>query len=172
MNHLVRTPWGSVVLPGRPPWRNVEFWGTPPAHGRGGRPPLHSPILLAILAAAALLLAGCGISLGGENSSELFSELRVQGESVVGSEMTLEVTYEQRNPVAVDVSCFLVQPGRSRRLLGRDRLAPDPDTSVEPTPVAGSASFRFRVQTPGRYLALCNTPLDPDNFIKQEFRVR
>jgi len=127
---------------------------------------------LAALAAAALLLAGCGITLGGGASSELFSKLRIRGEPIVGREMTLEVTHEQRYPVAVDISCFLVQPGRSRRLLGRDTLPANPDTSAEPTPVAGGSTFRFRVQRPGRYLALCNTPLDPDNFIKEGFRVK
>jgi cAMP phosphodiesterase len=127
---------------------------------------------LAALAVVALLLAGCGISLGGGASSELFSKLTIQGEPVVGGEMTLEVTHEQRYPVAVDISCFLVDPGRSRRLLGRDTLPADPDTSPEPTPVAGASTFRFRVQRPGRYLALCNTPLDQDNFISKEFRVQ
>ena len=128
---------------------------------------------LAALAVAALLLAGCGISLGGGGaSSELFSELRIRGEPVVGQEMTLEVTEEQRYPVAVHISCFLLDPGRSRRLLGRDTLPANPDTSAEPTPVAGASTFRFRVQRPGRYLALCNTPLDPENFISKEFRVK
>jgi len=118
------------------------------------------------------LLAGCGITLSSGTSSELFSKLSIQGEPVVGQEMTLEVTHEQRYPVAVDISCFLVQPGRSRRLLGRDTLPANPDTSAEPTPVAGASTFRFRVQRPGRYMALCNTPLDPENFISKEFRVR
>lgn len=128
---------------------------------------------LVALAVAALLLAGCGISLGGgASSSELFSKLRIRGEPVVGGEMTLEVSEEQRYPVAVDISCFLLDPGRSRRLLGRDTLPANPDTSAEPTPVAGASTFRFRVQRPGRYLALCNTPLDPENFISKEFRVR
>ena len=127
---------------------------------------------VAALAVAALLLAGCGISPGGGASSELFSKLRISGEPVVGGEMTLEVTEEQRYPVAVDISCFLAQPGRSRRLLGRDTLPANPDTSAEPTPVAGTSTFRFRVQRPGRYLALCNTPLDPENSISKEFRVK
>jgi hypothetical protein len=127
---------------------------------------------LVALATAALLLAGCGISLGGGASSELFSELRIRGEPAVGREMTLEATHEQRYPVAVDISCFLAQPGRSRRLLGRDTLPANPDTSAEPTPVAGASTFRFRVQRPGRYLALCNTPLDPENSISKEFRVK
>ena len=129
---------------------------------------------LLALAAATLLLAGCGISLsnGGGASSELFSKLTVQGEAVAGSEMTLQVTYKQRYPVAVDVSCFLVDPGRSRRLLGRDTLPADPDTSPKPTPVASASTFRFRVQMPGSYAALCNTPLDPDNFISKKFRVK
>jgi len=127
---------------------------------------------LVALATAALLLAGCGISLGGGASSELFSALRIRGEPVVGGEMTLEVTHEQRYPVAVDISCFLVQPSHSRRLVGRDTLPANPDTSAEPTPVAGASTFRFRVQRSGRYVALCNTPLDPENSISKEFRVR
>ncbi len=128
---------------------------------------------LVALAAAALLLAGCGISLSnGGASSELFSKLSIQGDAVAGSEMSLQVTYKQRYPVAVDVSCFLVDPGRSRRLLGRDTLPADPDTSPKPTPVAGASTFRFRVQMPGSYVALCNTPLDPDNFISKKFRVK
>jgi hypothetical protein len=136
------------------------------------RPSPETFLHLALLLAASLLLAGCGISVGGGNSSELFSKLSLEGEPVVGSEMTLEVTHEQRYPVTVDISCFLVQPGRSRRLLGRDTLPANPGTSAEPTPVAGASTFRFRVQTPGRYLALCNTPLDPENSISEEFRVK
>jgi hypothetical protein len=128
---------------------------------------------LAALAAAAFLLAGCGISLGnGGASSELFSKLSIHGEAVAGGEMTLEVTHKQRYPLAVDISCFLVQPGRSSRLLGRDTLPADTDTSPKPTPVAGASTFRFRVQRPGSYMALCNTPLDPDNFISKKFRVK
>lgn len=127
---------------------------------------------LAALAAGALLLVGCGISFGGDASSELFSDLRLRGEPVVEGELTLEVSHEQLYPVAVDISCFLLRPGHSRRLLGRDTLPPNPDTSPEPTPVVGASSFRFRVQGPGRYLALCNTPLDPDNFISEDFRVK
>ena len=128
---------------------------------------------LVALAIAALLLAGCGISVGGGGaSSELFSKLSIQGDLAVGSELTLEVIEEQRYPVAVDISCFLVQPGHSRRLLGRDTLPANADTSAEPTPVPGASTFRFRVQRPGHYLALCNTPLDPDNFISKEFRVK
>jgi hypothetical protein len=124
------------------------------------------------LAVAALLLTGCGISLGGGTSTELFSKLSLEGEPVVGRDITLEVTHEQRYPLPVDISCFLVEPGRSRRLLGRDTLPADPDTSVEPTPVAGASTFRFRVERPGRYVALCNTPFDPENFISKEFRAK
>jgi hypothetical protein len=127
---------------------------------------------LLVLITAALLLAGCGISVGGGSSSELFSKLSLEGEPVVGRDMTLEVTHEQRYPLPVDISCFLLEPGRSRRLLGRDTLPADPDTSVEPTPVAGASTFRFRVERPGRYVVLCNTPLDPENFISKDFRVK
>lgn len=134
--------------------------------------PLSRAVRLAALVVGALLLAGCGISFSGETSSELFTDLELHGEAVVGAEMTLEVTYEQLYPVAVEVSCYLVRPSRSRRLLGRDVLPPNPDASEDPTPVAGSSTFRFRVRTPGRYLALCNTPLDPDNSISEEFRVK
>ena len=162
-------------MPTNPPWRVVQSGGHPQTPGRGGPPPLHSPraiLRLAALAAAALLLAGCGISLGGGTSSELFSKLSLEGEPVVGRDMTLEVTHKQRYPLPVDISCYLVEPGRSRRLLGRDALPANPDTSAEATPVAGSSTFRFRVERPGRYVALCNTPLDPENFISKEFRVR
>ena len=157
--------------------RRIRLRRTDGGEERAARTPpvplwLLRAVHLAALAAAVLLLAGCGITLSGGTSSELFSKLSIQGEPVVGQEMTLEVTHEQRYPLAVDISCFLVQPGRSRRLLGRDTLPANPDTSVEPTPVAGASTFRFRVQRPGRYMALCNTPLDPENFISKEFRVR
>ena len=99
------------------------------------------------LVAVALLLAGCGISFGGGPSSDLFSDLRIRGEPVAGGEMTLEVTHEQRHPVAVDISCYLVRPDRGRRLLGRDTLAPNPDTSAEPTPVVAASTFRFPLMT-------------------------
>jgi hypothetical protein len=167
--------WRRVVLPTLPPGKGFQSGGHPRTPKRGGRPHLQPPrsiLRLAALAAAALLLAGCGISLGSGTSSELFSKLSLEGEAVAGGEITLVVTHEQRYPLPVDISCFLVEPGHSRRLLGRDTLPADPDTSVEPTPVAGSSTFRFRVERPGRYAALCNTPLDPENFISKEFRVK
>jgi len=127
---------------------------------------------LAALATLALLLSGCGIRFGDDSSTDLFLDLRIRGKPAMGAEMALEVTYEQRYPVAVDISCFLVHRDRSRRLLGRDTLPPNPDTSAKPTPVAGASTFRFRVQRPGRYVAVCNTPLDPENFISEDFRVK
>ena len=129
-------------------------------------------VLRVALPLLALLLAGCGISLGSTSSSELFKHIRVLGEPVVGQEMRVEVTYEQRYPVPVTISCFLVRPGHSRRLLGRDTLAANPDTSAKPKPVEGRATFRFRLDRPGRYIAHCSTPLDVENFINREFRVR
>ncbi len=68
----------------------------------------------------ALLLAGCGISFGNDDGSELFDEIRVLGEPVAGQEMRMEVTYEQRYPLPVTISCFLKRPGHSLRLIGRD----------------------------------------------------
>ncbi len=127
---------------------------------------------LRALALSALLLAGCGISFGSGNSSELFQEIRVRGEPVVGQEMRVEVTYRQRLPVPITISCFLIRPGHSRRWLGRDTLPANPDTSSEPGPVEGRSTFRFVPDRPGRYIALCNTPLDLENAIAQEFRVR
>ena len=120
----------------------------------------------------ALLLAGCGISFGNDDGSELFDEIRVLGEPVAGQEMRMEVTYEQRYPLPVTISCFLKRPGHSLRLLGRDTLPANPDISEEPEPEEGRSTFRFRPDRPGRYKALCNTPLDFENAIGKEFRVR
>ena len=129
----------------------------------------------------ALLLAGCGISFGSGNPSELFTEIRVVGTPTVGQEMGVEVTHEQRYPVPVTISCFLVRPGHSRRLLGRETLPANPppsagsssgDAPEEAEPVEGRSTFRFRPDRPGRYVALCNTPLAPENAISKEFRVR
>jgi hypothetical protein len=175
MKYFSPHPWKRAVLPTLPPSKDIQSEGHPRTPGRGGGPPLHSArsvLRLAALTFAALLLAGCGISLGSGTSSELFSKLSLEGEPVVGSEITLVVTHEQRYPLPVDISCFLVEPGHSRRLVGRDTLSADPDTSLEPTPMAGSSTFHFRVERPGRYVALCNTPLDPENFISKEFRVK
>ena len=120
----------------------------------------------------ALLLAGCGISFGSDNASELFQEIRLLGDPRVGQEMRVEVTYQQRYPVPVTISCFLERIDHSLRLLGRDTLPANPDASTEPEPIEGRSTFRFIADRPGRYRALCNTPLDFENAVSKEFRVR
>ena len=86
--------------------------------------------------------------------------------------MTLEVSQKQRYPVAVGHQLL---PARIRSAAGASSAAtrsPPTPTPRRSRPRRGASSFRFRVQRPGRYLALCNTPLDPDNFISKEFRVK
>lgn len=73
------------------------------------------------------MLIACGISLGaGEDETDIFKQLGVEGDFSPGGALELTLEYAQQYPVAVDVEC--------------DLLAVDPEATATPqwTPVATS----------------------------------
>lgn len=58
----------------------------------------------------ALVLTACGISLGaGQDDTETFKRLTVDGDFRVGGSLLLALEYAQQYPVAVDVACDLLE---------------------------------------------------------------
>ena len=90
-------------------------------HGRSG-----AVFVVGLLALAA---AGCGVTLGsGEQETEVFTSLSVQGSFRPGGDLVLGLRYEQPYPVALDIEC---------QLLTLEPLTPTPEP--EETPVRSRA---------------------------------
>ncbi len=131
--------------------------------------PLRWPLLLV----AALLLSGCGVKFtDAEPGTEFFKSLKVSGTPTAGSPLTLALTYEQNNPVAVVVTCELRQGKTLIEPIGEETVPLLAGGGPKATPVAGSYSFDFVVDRPGTYRAECYTPADEYNYIIREFTVR
>ena len=113
------------------------------SHGRRRRERVLGALFIS--GAAALLIA-CGVTLGSTTpTSEFFRSLTITGDFSAGSQLTLEVQYAQSYPVAVDVVCDLLEPGR-----------PTPTPSPAPTSARGSA--RAATATPVRIPKPSTTP--------------
>lgn len=111
-----------------------------------GRRQRERPLGALFIAAAAALLLACGVTLGSTTpKSEFFQSLTITGAFTAGSQLTLEVQYAQSYPVALDVVCDLLDPGR-----------PTPTSSPAPTPARGSA--RAATATPARIPRPSTTP--------------
>ena len=84
----------------------------------------------------ASVFAACGISYGSDSSeTELFKSITVDGAFVTGGRMTIELTYEQPYPAALDVVCALVaREGQDHPAKPPATNTPNPD--IEPTPPA------------------------------------
>lgn len=129
----------------------------------------------------AFVVVGCGISLSAERrESEIFKDLVIQGEPIVGESLSLILEYEQPYPVAIDVACDLLEekrdeneegeddePRRVSRIL-RESLPGNPKGGPldEATPVSDTIQRSFDApERPGRYIVLCFTREDEDNTI-------
>ncbi|MBI5283616.1 MAG: hypothetical protein HY874_00840 [Chloroflexi bacterium] len=128
--------------------------------------------LLPLLAVCALF-AGCGVSFrDGDEGTEFFKSLTVTGSLTAGVPQTASVTYEQANPVHVEVKCELRQGREFVKDLGYETVQFLPVGGPEATPFPGNFSLDFTVDEPGTYKASCFTPLDEDNYINRTFTIR
>ena len=96
----------------------------------------------------------------------------MSGTTIAGSPLTLALTYEQNNPVAVAVKCELRQGKTIVKPIGEQTVPLLAGGGPKATPVAGNYSFDFVVDQPGSYRAECYTPADENNYIIREFTVR
>lgn len=126
-----------------------------------------------ILAACAVLAAGCGVQFGSsEKGTEFFTDLEVSGKLEPGQPLTAFLSFEQFYPVEVTLSCELRQKKTTIREIGREEVPRLPEGSPERTPYPGHYSFDFTVDQTGTFKIECLTPLDEDNFIVDEFTIR
>ncbi len=127
---------------------------------------------LLLLCALAVLMAGCGIDLGGgDEHSEPLAGLRISGTPAVGEELRVELEYSQTYPVPVEVECRLKQGKTVLQTIGSDTVPANPEGNPEATPMPGSFTFPFRVEQPGEYKVECLTPADEDNKISKTISI-
>ena len=160
-----------------------------PGTARGRRAERHPLGALFVLAAFALIFAGCGITLSAdEDESEMFRELTLEGDLIVGGALELKLAYEQPYPVDVAVECELrsaeegtrpatpgpretppARPGRVLLILTQQVPANPAGGAVgEATPEAGVIQGAFSLpDVAGRYRVVCFTPDDETNAIGQ-----
>lgn len=161
--------------------------GAPSGRRAGG----HSLGALIASALLALVLIGCGITLGAdEDESEIFSELTIEGDFTAGGLLTLTLEYEQPYPVDVAIVCDLLaaeertqaiatpaegetDADRVLRILSESLPANPVGGPVgEATPEAGTVQWSFFLpELPGRYRIACFTPADDRNQIGQRITV-
>lgn len=126
------------------------------------------PRRLAVLAAASLFVAGCGIRFSAApQGNDFFDSLDVTGNKRAGETLTAAVALSQFYPVEVGVECELLQSSETVKEIGRQVVPPLPNGSPESTPFAWNYSFDFIVDNPGEYKVDCFTTLDEDNFIRE-----
>ena len=83
----------------------------------------------------ALVVTACGISLSaGEEETEIFRELTVEGDFRLGGALTLALEYEQPYPVNVAIKCDLLALDRA----GTPTPEPTEGPEVEGTPTAAA----------------------------------
>ena len=127
------------------------------------------PRPLVILVVASLLLAGCGIAFGeAKKGNEFFDSLDVTGDMRANEHLTAAVAMRQNYPVEVTVACELRQASEKVKDIGREVVPAFPNGSPELTPFPANFSFDFTVDEPGSYKVDCFTPLDDDNYIREE----
>ena len=145
-------------------------------------------LLGALLASAlfALLLVGCGITLGADDEeSEIFRDLALKGDLIAGGSTTLTLNYEQPYPVDVPIVCDLlaaeertqpvatpaegVDARRVLRILSESLPANAEGGPVgEATPEAGAVEQLFVLpDVAGRYRLRCFTPAAERNKIER-----
>lgn len=118
-------------------------------------------------------MAGCGIGWGsGSDGTELFARLRVEGERVTGSPLTLHLDYTQIYPAFIEVHCFLEQDEEPVQTIGDRSIPPHPEGGPEATPTPGAFSLPFEVIEPGSYWVVCETPADDNNAIGERLKIR
>ena len=130
------------------------------------------PRPLAVVFAASVLLAGCGIAFGeAKKGNEFFDSLNVTGDMRVNEQLTAAVAMRQNYPVEVAVACELRRADEKVKDIGREVVPAFPNGSPELTPFPANFSFDFTVDQPGSYKVDCFTALDDDNYIREEIEI-
>ncbi len=105
------------------------------------RPPARLHLVGAILVSTVLVftLTACGVSLGaGEDGTEIFEGLTVEGHFNAGGRLRLTLDYAQPYPVEVEVECILLEVNPE------STATPE----VTPTPTSTPAAERTPTQAP------------------------
>jgi len=161
-------------------------------------------LLGAVVVPAVMLTvaAGCGISLGAtEGETEMFKDLRVEGDFRLGGELHMFLAIEQPYAVDVEVRCDLLdedapptatpEPDATPTPVEIPPLQPTPSNKVadvfqrhvganpeggivdEATPVPEPVEVTFNApEQAGLYRLRCYTPLDEENEIELTFTVQ
>ncbi len=121
---------------------------------------------------ACLLLSGCGIGFGDPpEGNEFFESLNVTGDKRAGEQLTAAVAMTQNYAVEITVECELRRGKDLVKPIGRDVVPAFPNGTPDQTPFPINYSFDFTVDDAGTYKVDCFTPLDEDNFIRDEFKI-
>lgn len=119
------------------------------------------------------LLVACGVRFSAaKQGNDFFKTLTVSGDRRAGSALTASVTYMQKAPFEVKMTCELRKNKTLVRAIGNDVIPRYPFGNPKATPFPGNFSYDFTVDEPGTYEVQCYTPVDEDNFIVKEFTVR
>lgn len=138
-----------------------------------------------LIIATLLLLPACGVAFGGgDEGTELFKDLDLEGDRFANRELVLAVEVNQAYDVPVQVACYyedrenLTEDEKKvafqeRATLIGERVLPasDAESPGEDVPHE-TLRFAFSVPEPGSYFAACLTPASPENGIGFEFDLR
>ena len=129
-------------------------------------------------------LPACGITFEDEfQPTELFDTISLDGERVVGEDLTITVGLSNGYDVPVKVGCYYeteavkgdrqLQGFISRaKMIGETVLSPAPDGRPDrPDVPIQTLSFDFSVDQPGDYFVACVTPAASDNGLGIYFSV-
>jgi len=137
-------------------------------------------ILLAFLAA----LPACGVDFNGEpDGTELLRSVRIEGERVAGSELTLTLAVTQAYPVPVRVGCYY-EPKRPEttelKRFSIDERGTRVGEMILDASTARSAgekvpqqdlTFSFKAPVAGSYKLTCITPSASTNKLEAYFTI-
>ncbi len=128
--------------------------------------------MLALWVGLAATFWGCGVDFGGAaEGTELFADLKIEGEQVAGREITVELDYTQVYPVNIEVRCWLEQKGRRVKVIGDGTIPLNPEGQPEATPTPGTLTFQFTADGAGEYWVVCRTPADETNAIGERLEL-
>ena len=129
--------------------------------------------LLVGLCMVAMMAGACGVAFSAPSRDHtLFQSLKVTGEMRTGAPLTAKLAYQQYLPLNIDIRCELRQDKKLIKVVGQGVVPQDPGGTPKSTPVPGSASYSFTVDSPGDYRVACYTPSDEDNVLVYGFTVK
>jgi hypothetical protein len=139
---------------------------------------------LAILLAFLVALPACGVDFNGEPSgTELLRSVRIDGDRVAGSELTLTLGVTQAYPVPIRVGCYY-EPKRPettelKRFSIDERGTRVGETTLDASTVRAAGekapleklTFSFKAPAQGAYKLTCLTPSASTNKVEAYFTI-